>query len=61
MDGGGTGSSATPIYNKFVDLAKLLNPNNVSMIIPAKWYTGGKGLDVFWQSGWINLDFCHHF
>ena len=30
MDGGGTGSSATPIYNKFVDLAKLLNPNNVS-------------------------------
>lgn len=47
MDGGGTGSSATPIYNKFVDLAKLLNPNNVSMIIPAKWYTGGKGLDEF--------------
>lgn len=47
MDGGGTGSSATPIYNKFVDLAKLLNPNNVSMIIPAKWYTGGKGLDDF--------------
>ena len=47
MDGGGTGSSATPIYNKFVDLAKLLNPNKVSMIIPAKWYTGGKGLDEF--------------
>lgn len=47
IDGGGTGSSATPIYNKFVDLAKLLNPNNVSMIIPAKWYTGGKGLDEF--------------
>ena len=47
MDGGGTGSSATPIYNKFVDLAKSLNPNNVSMIIPAKWYTGGKGLDEF--------------
>ena len=47
MDGGGTGSSAPPIYNKFVDLAKLLNPNNVSMIIPAKWYTGGKGLDEF--------------
>ena len=47
MDGGGTRSSATPIYNKFVDLAKLLNPNNVSMIIPAKWYTGGKGLDEF--------------
>lgn len=47
MDGGGTGSSATPIYNKFVDLAKSLNPQNISMIIPAKWYTGGKGLDDF--------------
>lgn len=47
MDGGGTGSSATPIYNKFVDLAKSLNPQSVSMIIPAKWYTGGKGLDEF--------------
>lgn len=47
MDGGGTGSSATPIYNKFVDLSKNLKPNNISMIIPAKWYTGGKGLDDF--------------
>ncbi len=47
MDGGGTGSSATPIYNKFVDLAEEINPDFVSIIIPAKWYTGGKGLDDF--------------
>ena len=47
MDGGGTGSSATAVYNKFVDLAKALKPYNISMIIPAKWYTGGKGLDEF--------------
>lgn len=47
MDGGGTGSSATPIYNKFVDLAEILSPNYVSMIMPAKWYSGGKGLDEF--------------
>lgn len=47
MDGGGTGSSATPVYNKFVELAQNLSPKYVSMIIPAKWYTGGKGLDDF--------------
>ena len=47
MDGGGTGSSAKPVYNKFVELAKNVTPQYVSMIIPAKWYTGGKGLDVF--------------
>ncbi len=47
MDGGGTGSSATPIYNKFVETAKEIAPKNISMIIPAKWYTGGKGLDEF--------------
>ena len=47
MDGGGTGSSATPVYNKFVELAQTLSPKYVSMIIPAKWYTGGKGLDEF--------------
>ena len=47
MDGGGTGSSATPVYNKFVKLAQTLSPKYVSMIIPAKWYTGGKGLDEF--------------
>ena len=47
MDGGGTGSSATPVYNNFVELAQTLTPNYVSMIIPAKWYSGGKGLDEF--------------
>jgi len=47
MDGGGTGSSAVPIYQKFVQLAKKLTPNYISMIMPAKWYTGGKGLDDF--------------
>ena len=47
MDGGGTGSSAVPIYQKFVQLSKKLSPCYISMIMPAKWYTGGRGLDDF--------------
>ena len=46
MDGG-AGVSATPLYNLFVDLAKRLNPNYISVIMPAKWYTDGKGLTAF--------------
>jgi site-specific DNA-methyltransferase (adenine-specific) len=46
-DGGGTGSSAIPIYNKFIQQAKKLNPRFLSMIIPARWFTGGRGVDEF--------------
>ena len=46
-DGGGNGSSAMPIYQKFIEQAQKLNPRYLTMIVPAKWQSGGKGLDAF--------------
>ena len=62
-DGGGTGDSSKPIYNKFIEQAKSLKPKYLSMIIPSRWMKGGKGLDDF-RNKMINdkkIEYLHDF
>lgn len=46
MDGG-SGSSAKPVYQHFVEISKAINPNYFSLITPSRWFAGGKGLVQF--------------
>jgi site-specific DNA-methyltransferase (adenine-specific) len=47
MCDGGYGRSASPLYHKFIQRAKNADPCYITMIVPSRWFGGGKGLTDF--------------
>ena len=62
MDGGAK-ASALPIYQLFVESSEQLRPLAISMIMPSKWFAGGKGLDVFRENTRVDrhLEYMYDF
>lgn len=57
------GAQAKPLYHKFIEQAKKLNPNYLAMIVPSRWFAGGWGLDSFRENMITDnhLEFLHDF
>ena len=47
LETSGDSRQAVPIYDLFVNTAKLVEPHYLSMIMPSRWFAGGMGLDDF--------------
>ncbi len=45
--GDAVGGFAMPVYQKFIQVAKSLDPRYVVMITPSRWFAGGRGLDEY--------------
>ncbi len=47
LDTDGHGAQAKPIYHLFVEQSRKLDPRHICMVTPARWFSGGMGLDGY--------------